>query len=107
MRFAYGVKAYDSHCNIVLGDVTETVYIVDDEDDENAEMRVRCIEYTLDGLSLIGKTDCKEAIGNAFCQRRLGHLDLTRGTKVRDEIDIGAGQTTCRVQSKSWAGSYT
>jgi len=41
VRFAYSVKAYDSHCNIVLGDVTETVYIVDDEDDENAEMRVR------------------------------------------------------------------
>jgi len=46
IRFAYGVKAYDSHCNIVLGDVTETVYIVDDEDDENAEMRVRYAEYT-------------------------------------------------------------
>jgi len=44
MRFAYRVKAYDSHCNIVLGDVTETVYIVDDEDDENAEMRVRCTQ---------------------------------------------------------------
>lgn len=47
MSFAYGVQAYDSHCNIVLGDVTETVYIIDDEDDENAEMRVRCTEtYT-------------------------------------------------------------
>jgi hypothetical protein len=46
VRFAYTVKAYDSHCNIVLGDVTETVYIVDDEDDENAEMRVRYAEHT-------------------------------------------------------------
>jgi len=33
------VQAYDSHCNIVLGDVTETIYVIDD-DDENAEMRV-------------------------------------------------------------------
>lgn len=52
----------------------------------------RCVyvaqKHTLDGLSLTGKTDSKEAIGNAFCQRRLGHLDLTRGTQVRDEIGI-------------------
>lgn len=29
-------QAYDSHCNLVLGDVEETVYVVDDdaEDDE-------------------------------------------------------------------------
>lgn len=24
-------QAYDSHCNLVLGDVEETVYVVDDE----------------------------------------------------------------------------
>ena len=46
IRFTYSVQAYDSHCNIVLGDVTETVYIVDDEDDENTEMRVRCAKHT-------------------------------------------------------------
>ncbi|KAH8879942.1 LSM-domain-containing protein [Thozetella sp. PMI_491] len=28
------LHAYDSHCNLVLGDVEETIYIVDDEDDE-------------------------------------------------------------------------
>lgn len=29
------LHAYDSHCNLVLGDVEETVYVVDeDEDDE-------------------------------------------------------------------------
>lgn len=27
-------QAYDSHCNLVLGDVEETVYVVDEEDDE-------------------------------------------------------------------------
>ncbi len=26
-------KAYDSHCNLVLGDVTETIYMVDEEDE--------------------------------------------------------------------------
>jgi len=28
-----GVKAYDSHMNLVLGDVVETIYLVDDDDD--------------------------------------------------------------------------
>ena len=27
-------QAYDSHCNLVLGDVTETVYLVDEEDEQ-------------------------------------------------------------------------
>ncbi|KFZ23829.1 hypothetical protein V502_01695 [Pseudogymnoascus sp. VKM F-4520 (FW-2644)] len=30
------LHAYDSHCNLVLGDVVETVYVVD-EDDEDGE----------------------------------------------------------------------
>ncbi|KAK6080010.1 LSM domain-containing protein [Seiridium cupressi] len=28
------LHAYDSHMNLVLGDVLETIYIVDDEEDE-------------------------------------------------------------------------
>jgi U6 snRNA-associated Sm-like protein LSm3 len=28
-------KAYDSHCNLVLGEVEETIYTVEDEDDED------------------------------------------------------------------------
>ena len=27
-------QAYDSHCNLVLGDVEETVYIIDEDDEE-------------------------------------------------------------------------
>lgn len=27
-------QAYDSHCNLVLGEVEETVYVVDEEDEE-------------------------------------------------------------------------
>ena len=27
-------QAYDSHCNLVLGEVEETVYVVDEDDDE-------------------------------------------------------------------------
>lgn len=32
-------QAYDSHCNIVLGEVEETIYIV--EEDENGEETVK------------------------------------------------------------------
>lgn len=28
-------QAYDSHCNLVLGDVEETIYMVDDETDDD------------------------------------------------------------------------
>lgn len=33
-------QAYDSHCNLVLGEVEETIYVVDD-DDESDNVRVR------------------------------------------------------------------
>ena len=37
-------KAYDSHCNLVLGDVEETIYSFeeDDEDDETVKAGVNC-----------------------------------------------------------------
>lgn len=44
------IKAYDSHCNLVLGDVEETVYVVDD-DDEDEEVRVSM------GIPNNGRTD--------------------------------------------------
>ncbi|KAI9678656.1 MAG: U4/U6-U5 snRNP complex subunit lsm3 [Caeruleum heppii] len=31
------LHAYDSHCNLVLGDVEETVYVVDEDDDDEKE----------------------------------------------------------------------
>lgn len=32
-------QAYDSHCNLVLGDVEETIYVVED-DEEDEEIKV-------------------------------------------------------------------
>ncbi|GKT49837.1 putative U6 snRNA-associated Sm-like protein LSm4 [Colletotrichum spaethianum] len=34
------LHAYDSHCNLVLGEVEETIYVVD-EDEEDDEVKVR------------------------------------------------------------------
>ncbi|KAF4509059.1 hypothetical protein G6O67_005365 [Ophiocordyceps sinensis] len=31
--------AYDSHCNLVLGEVEETIYAVDDEDEDEEEVK--------------------------------------------------------------------
>ena len=33
-------QAYDSHCNLVLGDVEETVYVVEEDDEEEETVRV-------------------------------------------------------------------
>ncbi|PHH65623.1 hypothetical protein CDD82_1652 [Ophiocordyceps australis] len=33
------LHAYDSHCNLVLGEVEETIYVVEDEDDQDSQVR--------------------------------------------------------------------
>jgi small nuclear ribonucleoprotein (snRNP)-like protein len=41
-------QAYDSHCNLVLGEVEETIYTVD-EDDEDDEVKVSyCPGYEME-----------------------------------------------------------
>lgn len=44
-------QAYDNHCNLVLGDVTETIYMVDEEDEEN----VRSVKKQSEMLFVRGK----------------------------------------------------
>ncbi len=34
------MQAYDSHCNLVLGDVEETIYVVEDDDEEEETVKV-------------------------------------------------------------------
>jgi U6 snRNA-associated Sm-like protein LSm3 len=48
------VQAYDSHCNLVLGEVEETIYAVDDEDeDEEPKVSMR---YWFEGRGTGGLT---------------------------------------------------
>ncbi|TVY17644.1 putative U6 snRNA-associated Sm-like protein LSm3 [Lachnellula arida] len=35
------LHAYDSHCNLVLGDVEETVYVVEEDEDEDSDETVK------------------------------------------------------------------
>ncbi len=34
------MQAYDSHCNLVLGDVEETIYVMEEEEDEEEVLKV-------------------------------------------------------------------
>lgn len=34
------MQAYDSHCNLVLGEVEETVYVVEEDDEEEETVKV-------------------------------------------------------------------
>ncbi|KAI4214221.1 MAG: hypothetical protein LQ351_003306 [Letrouitia transgressa] len=34
------LHAYDSHCNLILGDVEETVYVVEEDEDEEEIFKV-------------------------------------------------------------------
>lgn len=34
-------QAYDSHCNLVLGDVVETIYVVEESEDDDGEEIVK------------------------------------------------------------------
>ena len=36
----FNLQAYDSHCNLVLGEVEETIYIVEEDDDEQETIKV-------------------------------------------------------------------
>ncbi|KAF2486260.1 hypothetical protein BDY17DRAFT_291148 [Neohortaea acidophila] len=47
------LHAYDSHCNLVLGEVEETIYVVDDEEDEQEE-KVRTVKKQSEMLFVRG-----------------------------------------------------
>ncbi|KAH7132634.1 hypothetical protein B0J11DRAFT_427384 [Dendryphion nanum] len=47
------LHAYDSHCNLVLGDVEETIYVADEEEDD-VEPRVRTIKKQSEMLFVRG-----------------------------------------------------
>jgi U6 snRNA-associated Sm-like protein LSm3 len=51
-RSSPSLQAYDSHCNVVLGDVEETIYMIEEDDDGEETVKVRTI-----GASATNETD--------------------------------------------------
>ena len=51
------LHAYDSHCNLVLGEVEETIYTVDDDDDaDEEEKEVKVEKRQLEMIFVRGKS---------------------------------------------------
>ncbi|CAK7242638.1 MAG: U4/U6-U5 snRNP complex subunit lsm3 [Sporothrix thermara] len=48
------LHAYDSHCNLVLGDVEETIYVTEDNDDEDSSQDVRTVSRKSEMLFVRG-----------------------------------------------------
>jgi hypothetical protein len=60
-------QAYDSHCNLVLGEVEETIYTVDedDDDDELKVCRNSSAKFTMSDRNI----DYQPEIRDAVCER--------------------------------------
>ena len=54
-------QAYDSHCNLVLGEVEETIYTVDEED-EGGNGEVRTVKKQSEMLFVRGMFTCLEDV---------------------------------------------
>lgn len=52
-------QAYDSHCNLVLGDVEETIYIAEEEEEDH-EPRVRTVKKQSEMLFVRGTWEARQ-----------------------------------------------
>ena len=59
------IQAYDSHCNLVLGEVEETIYVVEEDDDEQETVKV-CFVMRRKMAILTIPLDYQKAVRNAI-----------------------------------------
>jgi U6 snRNA-associated Sm-like protein LSm3 len=114
-------QAYDSHCNLVLGDVTETVFVVD-EDDEDDEVKVSRApscglwraekmqhesplfvcekgQQSADSLQWIAD---REALGDAVRARRFRRAHLAEAADVRAGLKWGTDTHHAFPRKTAW-----
>lgn len=62
-----GSQAYDSHCNLVLGDVEETIYLVEEDEEGEESVKVRPSFACMCGWADLVIPDDQEAVRDALC----------------------------------------
>ncbi|KAK3505525.1 hypothetical protein B0T13DRAFT_428196 [Neurospora crassa] len=84
------LHAYDSHCNLVLGEVEETIYVVDDEDTEEDDLKAVYVEQPVDEHDFCHRYGIKPFSGGPLGQGRLpiGRWNLLH---VADEAQFWEG----------------
>jgi U6 snRNA-associated Sm-like protein LSm3 len=83
------LQAYDSHCNLVLGDVEETVYVVEEDEEEEEVLRVRTqSQWAEAAIADSLPADYTQEVRDAVCSRcvlfQYPLLNLAQ-TLVKDE----------------------
>jgi small nuclear ribonucleoprotein (snRNP)-like protein len=96
-RADWGVifQAYDSHCNLVLGEVEETIYTVD-EDDEGGDGEVRTVKKQSEMLFVRGMSSVLSwtawvwihGVWGAFADEWLNRRRRLRGAHFTSAITI-------------------
>ena len=91
-------QAYDSHCNLVLGEVEETIYRVDEDEDDDHDHdhdgggQVRTVKKTSEMLFVRGRAWCSSMT--------FGFDDWADAVNCRRlcGFDIAAAMTTVEIQ---------
>lgn len=95
-------QAYDSHCNIVLGDVEETIYVVEEDENEQETTRVGnpvavSMRTNILTMGICGHLDDQEARRDAFCARSVWALCL----ECLDLTDAPAGDSVVLISPQA------
>ena len=69
------LQAYDSHCNLVLGDVEETIYMIEEDDDDQESIKVRDVVYMPWALL----TGCRQSRNSPRCSLSEVRWEMSQG----------------------------
>ncbi|KAL8972140.1 MAG: hypothetical protein Q9183_000707 [Haloplaca sp. 2 TL-2023] len=115
------LHAYDSHCNLVLGEVEETVYIVDDDDEDNEVKTVKkqsemLFKQTLqerrkgesalsDFADYVERQQAQRKHGQAVAPSDSGYSSQSGATEHHSELDVldtlDLGESSGQVRLRS------
>ncbi|KIW60145.1 hypothetical protein PV05_00384 [Exophiala xenobiotica] len=68
------LHAYDSHCNLVLGEVEESIYTIEEDDDGEESVKVGTTWYWKSIPRLTRDKDDEETVRYAVCARHVSPI---------------------------------